>query len=414
MTQKDIPLSDIIHPLAYKPEEEAFQRLISSIRQNGLFHPIILQGDQPPYKIIAGRARFLALKSICEHPLYPVKLDSQKVITSIIFPSNTPNAQEISLHENLRRNNLSWYDQVELEKELHQLRLVEHNVDPNVNKRNPNPGWSLRDTAAELGLAIGTLSQDLHLADVLQENPHLRNVKDKTTALKLIKNITKRQEAEEEQRKPSDVEMNQVFLGDSELVLKTFPPETFDACITDPPWSEYRDEALRSDQDKLLPIFLEVHRVLKKDSLLYLITSTTDFYFYKRELPKLGFIVQSYPLIWSKPKTITHGRRPWEYARDYEPIIVAAKGSPSLTAGVEISSIMPFDNVHSSKLIHPNEKPIELMTYIMRHCTFPEGKILDCFAGSGVVLDAAKKIGRRYIGIEREKKFFDKIEERLK
>ncbi len=74
---------------------------------------------------------------------------------------------------------------------------------------------------------------------------------------------------------------------------------------------------------------------------------------------------------------------------------------------------MSFDNVHSSKLIHPNEKPIELMRYIIRHCTFPGGKILDPFAGSGVTLHACKEIDRRYIGIEKEKKFFDKIEERL-
>lgn len=408
MTQKDIPLSEITLPVLYKPEPESFSRLVTSIRFNGLFHPIILQGDSAPYKIIAGRARFLAVSKISEEVVSPT------TIPATIYPANCPNPQEIALHENLRRNNLSWYEQVELEAELHKLRVEEHGEKAWGRPKTTGPeGWSQADTAKELGLAIGTLSQDLNLAGALIENPYLRNVKDKKTALKLIKNVVKRQEMEIESLEPSQVKMDEILLGPSEVILKTFPDETFDACITDPPWSEYRDEALRSDQEKLLPIFLEIYRVLKKNSMMYVITSTTDFFFYKRELPKLGFQVQSYPIIWNKPKTITHGRRPWEYARDYEPIIIAAKGSPTLTSGTELSSILKFDNVHSSKLIHPNEKPIDLMIELLRQCTFQGAKILDPFAGSGVTLEACKNTDRRYIGIEKEKKFFDLIERRL-
>jgi DNA modification methylase len=414
--QTNIKLADISPPSDYSYDPGEFERLKTSIQANGLFHPIILQGDHPPYKIIAGRARFLALGELYLNSSWvDPSTGRDQTIPATVLPESCPNPHEISLHENLRRNNLSWYDQVELERELHELKVQEHG-----SKRDGRPGkegttgWSQNDTARELGLALGTFSQDIQLAHALQKNPHLRNVKDKTTALKIIKNVLKREINELESLYPSDVEMDQILLGDSEVLLRTFPNDTFDACITDPPWSEYKDETLKSDQEKLLPIFFELFRVLKRDSFLYIITSTTDFYFYKRELPKLGLKIQSYPIIWQKPKTITHGRAPWQYARDYEPIIVAVKGAPSQTTGTEKSAILKYDNVHYSRMIHPHEKPIELLKDLIKDCTFPGGKIIDPFAGSGVTLEACRSLDRRYIGIEKDKKFHEGIEKRLK
>lgn len=405
-----IKLSDITPPgpdYSYDPEE--FQRLKDSIRANTLFHAIIIQGDEPPYRIIAGRARFLAA---CEISV-SLKLEWPQ-IPATLLPENCPNPHEIALHENLRRNNLPWYSQVELEKELHELRVKEHGKTSNGRPRSGGKeGWSQNDTARELGLALGTFSQDMSLANALAKNPQLRNVKDKTTALKLVKQILKREIAESEQMLEADFEMDQALLGDSEVVLKAFPNESFDACITDPPWSEYKDESLRSDQERLLPIFKEVYRTLKRDSFLYVITSSTDLHHYQISLPKIGFRVQIYPLIWQKPKTITHGRAPWQYARDYEPIIVAVKGNPSLSSGHEFSSIMNIDNLHYTKMIHPHEKPIDLMKRLINQSTNPGAKIVDPFAGSGVTLSACAESDRRYIGIEKDKKFFDGIVKRL-
>jgi adenine-specific DNA-methyltransferase len=405
---QDVPITSIVPLENYTPIE--FERTIASIRDYGLFHPLILQeaeiditkGEQT-YRIIAGRARLLACQKL-----------GKIIIPATILPFDCPNPHEIALHENLRRNNLPWYEQVELEKELHELRVSEHGEKPKGRPTSEKPGWSQNDTARELGLALGTFSQDMALATELQRNPNLRNVKDKTTALKIIKNIVKRQVAEIEQAIPSEIIMDEVLLGESETLLRTFPNETFDACITDPPWSEYKVEELRSDQGKLLPIFLELFRILKRDSFLFIVTSFVDFPFYTNALPKLGFRVQSYPIIWHKTKTITHGRAPWQYARDYEPIIVAVKGEPSLTTGIELSSILNFDNLHYTKMIHPHEKPIELIEALLRTSTHPGAKVIDPFAGSGVCLEACKKNDRRYIGIEKDKKFYEGILRRLK
>jgi len=207
--------------------------------------------------------------------------------------------------------------------------------------------------------------------------------------------------------------MNQVFLGDSLDILKQLPDKIFDACITDPPWSQYKDETLTAVQMDLIPIFKEIYRTLKSDAFLFVITSSVDFTHYSAELPKLGFNIQDYPLIWQKTRTITHGRRNWQYARDYEPIMLAVKGSPVLTSVTEISSILKYENLHYTKMIHPNEKPIELLKQIISNATYENNCILDPFAGSGVTLQAAKEMRRNYIGIEKEHKFYQNIVKRL-
>ena len=401
-----IAINQIIPPdTNYQYDREELERLKKSIEENGLFHSIILQETENPesFKVISGRARFVAMQEL-----------KKEFISANILPFSCPNPLEISLHENLRRHNLAWFDQVELEKELHELRISQYGEKPiGRPKEGPKQGWSQNDTARELGLALGTFSQDMALATELRKNPYLRNIKDKTTALKIIRQITKQQVSEIEQMLPSDIEMDDVFLGDSEVILKSFPNETFDCCICDPPWSEYKDEALRSDQLTLLPIFLELYRVLKRDAFLFVVTSTTDFYFYMKELQKLRFRVQHYPIIWHKPNTITYGRAQWQFARDYEPIVVAVKGDPILTTRTEMSAILKYDNVHYSRMIHPHEKPVLLMEYLVKSSTNPGAKIVDPFAGSGVTLEACKRTDRRYIGIEKEKKFYDKIVERL-
>lgn len=408
MSTQDVLISQIVPLKNFNYDKDELERLKKSIEENGLFHPIILQESENYennlYKIVTGRARLLACSEL-----------KKETISATILSFDCKNPHEISLHENLRRHNLQWYDAVELEKELHDLRISQHGEKkPGRPVVGEKQGWSQNDTARELGLALGTFSQDMALATELKKNPYLRNIKDKTTALKVIRQIQKQQIAEIEQMLPSELELDDILLGDSSSVLKSFPKDTFDACITDPPWSEYKDESLKSDQLSLLPIYFELFRIMKRDSFLFIITSSTDFSFYTTELPKLGFKVQSYPLIWWKTKTVTYGRAPWQFARDYEPIIVAVKGEPILTSRTETSAVMRFDNLHYTKMIHPNEKPIELMENIVKLSTNPGAKIIDPFAGSGVTLEACKKTDRRYLGIEKEKKFYDKIVERLK
>lgn len=56
---------------------------------------------------------------------------------------------------------------------------------------------------------------------------------------------------------------------------------------------------------------------------------------------------------------------------------------------------------------HPTQKPIEVMRWCIGHLPDPNRTILDPFMGSGTTGVACAKLGRRFIGIEIEPKYFD-------
>ena len=63
--------------------------------------------------------------------------------------------------------------------------------------------------------------------------------------------------------------------------------------------------------------------------------------------------------------------------------------------------------------VHPTVKPIKLMAYLVALGCPKDGIILDPFVGSGTTCIAAKKIGRKYIGIELEEQYVNIANQRL-
>ena len=277
MQQKTLYIDCISYEGALFEKREKIDMIKESYKEIGyLIHPIVVKEGSTPgnYDLITGRARLAALKEL-----------EQRQINCLVAPKDIKkeDAKRIALHENIKRENIQWYDQIQLESEFHQMRIDEKGQQPKGRISGQKEGWSLRDTAAELDIALGTLSQDINLAKAVQLNPSLKNIKDKNTALKLVKLQAKTQIAEAEAAIPTDFNMNQVLLGDSSEILKHFPPMLFDVCITDPPWSEYSDKKLTEDEFTL-PVFKEVYRLLKPESFLYCILSSTDFQKYKEFL----------------------------------------------------------------------------------------------------------------------------------
>lgn len=380
-------------------DPEIIEEIKADLRIHPLLHPITIVEKGGKLFIKAGRKRFYAYRDL-----------KRETIPCLILSADLTDDEikEITITENLRRYNLPWWEQVAKRKELHDLRVAQHGK----GKQGAKVGWSLRDTAKELGVGFGTLSEDLRLAEAVMANPQLRKIEDKKTAKRLIFHEARRIEDEVEAAMEVRVEHNCVLCGDASQVLKLYPSNTFDVVFTDPPWLEYKDKDLVKD-DRTLEVFKECFRVMKRDSFLYAIVSTPDFIFYQKEFLKIGFQVQQMPLIWAKQNVISHGLRGWEYGRDYEPILLAVKGSPTLAIRGQLTSIYSSAAVHPTKLIHPNEKPVDVPKHFLEHCTYDGSMVLDPFGGSGVTGEACIEMGRRYVIIERSKDFADNIEKRL-
>jgi site-specific DNA-methyltransferase (adenine-specific) len=63
---------------------------------------------------------------------------------------------------------------------------------------------------------------------------------------------------------------------------------------------------------------------------------------------------------------------------------------------------------------HPTQKPVALMEYLIKTYTNPNETILDNTMGSGTTGVAAMNLGRKFIGIELDDKYFAIAEERIK
>jgi len=75
-------------------------------------------------------------------------------------------------------------------------------------------------------------------------------------------------------------------------------------------------------------------------------------------------------------------------------------------------SVLPFNSVWH-KDMHPCEKPVELLQYLIRTYTNENDVVLDNCMGSGSTIVAAIRENRQYIGIEKEEKYFDVANKRI-
>ena len=70
------------------------------------------------------------------------------------------------------------------------------------------------------------------------------------------------------------------------------------------------------------------------------------------------------------------------------------------------TSILDFNNAgYRSTSVHPTQKPVELMRYLVETYSQEGDTILDPFCGSGTTCVAAKILGRKYIGIEIDERY---------
>lgn len=122
------------------------------------------------------------------------------------------------------------------------------------------------------------------------------------------------------------------------------------------------------------------------------------------------------PILWfMKPYkiggTLTDNIKDYELGAYNE---TAIKNNPLNNSGIEIcSNIIKCKTEKTDHGLHPAQKPVSLMKYLIGMTTIEGQIVLDPFCGCGSTLIAAHELGRDYIGIEQSKEYCSIIQQRL-
>jgi len=88
------------------------------------------------------------------------------------------------------------------------------------------------------------------------------------------------------------------------------------------------------------------------------------------------------------------------------------KGFTKIVRGKFPKTIIEFSNADRKKL-HPTQKPVALLEYLIKTYTNENDTVLDFTMGSGSTGVAAKNLNRNFIGIEKDEKYFNIASERI-
>jgi modification methylase len=246
--------------------------------------------------------------------------------------------------------------------------------------------------------------------------------------------------------------LDEILLGDCVAVLESLPPESVDAVFADPPYNLQLESALtRPDQslvdavdddwDKFSSFsaydaftrawLLACRRVMKKNATLWVIGSYHNIFRVGAALQDLDFWLLN-DIVWRKanPMPNFRGRR---FTNAHETMIWASKSAESkgytfhyeaLKAGNEDLQMrsdwfIPLCTGEerlkdvSGRKVHPTQKPEALLARVIISSTNPGDVVLDPFFGTGTTGAVAKKLGRRFIGVERDRTYAKAARERI-
>jgi len=192
--------------------------------------------------------------------------------------------------------------------------------------------------------------------------------------------------------------INTVMLGDCVGLMRGLPPESVDFILTDPPYLvNYRDRSGRSivndDNDRWLqPAFAEMHRVLKDESFCVSFYGWNKIDLFMAAWRAAGLRIVGHIVF---RKAYASSVRFMRY--QHEQAYLLAKGDAAPPSD-PLSDVMDFP--YSQNRLHPTQKPTKALEPLISTFCKPDGIVLDPFCGSGSTLVAARKMGRRFIGIE--------------
>lgn len=156
----------------------------------------------------------------------------------------------------------------------------------------------------------------------------------------------------------------------------------------------------------------ELFRVLKNGGHCYVMTNHVNLIHFLNTFTKCGFhFVKS--LIWDKRIKIMG----LYYMSQFEYILFFRKGTgvPINNCGTsDILSIKPNKSKNEDgEVVHPTEKPVELMRVLVENSTKHGDIVLDPFMGVGSTGVACIETGRRFVGFEINEQYFKIADERI-
>lgn len=186
-----------------------------------------------------------------------------------------------------------------------------------------------------------------------------------------------------------------------------------DLCLTDPPyginyesnWGAGRGKIpITNDGARLsLKLYRQVVPMIPADHVLWF--TRWDAWPDVWEVLGMSFPMRGL-LVWDKGHPGMGDLSHW--GPSYE--LVASVGIGK-TRGTRDQSVLHFTPLAPGQRVHPTEKPVSLLRYLIGKLA--PSSVLDPFMGSGSTLVAAKSLGCRAIGIEVEERYCELAAERL-
>ena len=213
---------------------------------------------------------------------------------------------------------------------------------------------------------------------------------------------------------------NTIHCMDSLDFMKTLPDNCVDLVLIDPPYwmsflSERRKEttkhkAIENDDnlDWLEDYIKEIVRILKNEWHSYIFCSMHYIDVFVQTIKK--YLPYKNILIWEKNNTWM-GDLEWDFAPKYEFCIFCSNWQKKLNWKRD-ANIMKWSKTWNE--LHPTQKPAEMFVYLIEKSTKPWDIVLDCFAWSFTTAVACIETWRNYICIEKEKKYYEIGEKRIK
>src|SRR5690242_1599540 len=173
----------------------------------------------------------------------------------------------------------------------------------------------------------------------------------------------------------------------------------------------------------------EAHRILKDDGTIWVIGSYHNIFRVGTAVQDLGYWILN-DIVWRKANPMPNFRGT-RFTNAHETLIWASKGEKAkytfnyrsmktLNDELQMRSDWEFPICGGQERlkrdgvkVHPTQKPEALIYRILLACTKPGDVVLDPFFGTGTTGAVARRLGRRWIGIERESAYVKVARERI-